>query len=807
MSDRFGRNRLPDPDVSDFEEEAGTAEFRLFRLWSGVPGLVAVLLSGGILFLAWLGLWEKNHPAAAAARGVRASEPAARLKAIHELEHIGAEDTEVAIPALIVGLSDSEAEVRATAAMTLVTVINGAVRTDSGGDDVRDAVTALLGSQKDPDAAVRSATAQALWMIVVTWQGPLGVIDLGTIDEALERSVTDPDAGVRHAAICGLGVIGPRLSDEAPPGLLAALEDESPRNRITAAEYLSRFPREVIRMIPSLVKSMERAQPPFRAAYAEILGQIRPPAYSTEAIPALVAVLHSPDAEVRSLAATSLAEFRDAAGEAVPALLAILKGPDGPGPSRPATGRDPVISAVEALGRLAPSRSHTEESVAAVLKVLRSGDGRRRVAAAAALGGFRAEDDLIAALAESIRDRDLAVRLASVHALQALGLNAPFRAPKALAEALDDESADVRVYAASTLAHVGLGIDPFIPALVRHAERDPNAQAREACQIALQDLVPPAVTEAAIPDLAAALASRDPRVRGAVAVVLGRLGPPARAAIPALIRVLRTPVVEESVPTAHVHAGQLYFSAQVMGTSPKRTPNAWADQLYWTVQALGRIAPGSAMAGESVAALMAVLKPEETDLNTAVVTALGAFGPAAAPAVPILLQTLRQAIAERKAWLAVWTAAALGRIAPDVASSAEAIAALEGSLKHPEGDGFLCCKAAEALGEFGPVAVSATPGLIELLKRGPSPGRATAAMALGRIAPATSQEDRAVAALTKSLQAEPDLHGTPEVIEAVVRFGPRAVSAIPRLKELAQSPNTKVSGAAQTALMTLKVAQ
>ncbi len=216
------------------------------------------------------------------------SDPRSRprgCKAIQELEHIGTEDTEVAIPALIVGLSDSDAEVRATAAMALVTVINGAVRTDSGGDDVRDAVTALLGSQKDPDAAVRSATAQALWMIVVTWQGPLGVIDLNTIDEALERFVADPDADVRHSAICGLGVIGTRISEEAPPGLLAALEDESPKNRITAAEYLARFPRKIIRMIPFLVKSMEGAQPPFRAAYAEILGQIRPPVFSADAIP------------------------------------------------------------------------------------------------------------------------------------------------------------------------------------------------------------------------------------------------------------------------------------------------------------------------------------------------------------------------------------------------------------------------------------------------------------------------------------------------------------------------------------------
>ncbi len=89
------------------------------------------------------------------------------------------------------------------------------------------------------------------------------------------------------------------------------------------------------------------------------------------------------------------------------------------------------------------------------------------------------------------------------------------------------------------------------------------------------------------------------------------------------------------------------------------------------------------MAGESVAALMEVLKPEETDLSTAVIAALGDFGPAAAPAVPKLLQTLKQAIAERNDWLAVWCAAALGRIAPNAPSSAEAIVVLERFTRHP----------------------------------------------------------------------------------------------------------------------------
>ena len=160
MSDRIGGNRLPEPEEPEFDEEAGRVPIRLVRWWSGVPGLAAVLVSGGVLVLAWLGLWERNHPAAGAARGIRAAEPVDRLKAIRELGQIGAEDTEVAIPALIAGLSDLDARVRATAALAVVTVINESIRTDSSADEVREAVDALLGSARDPDPAVRSAIAQ-----------------------------------------------------------------------------------------------------------------------------------------------------------------------------------------------------------------------------------------------------------------------------------------------------------------------------------------------------------------------------------------------------------------------------------------------------------------------------------------------------------------------------------------------------------------------------------------------------------------------------------------------------------------------
>ncbi len=414
-----------------------------------------------------------------------------------------------------------------------------------------------------------------------------------------------------------------------------------------------------------------------------------------------------------------------------------------------------------------------------------------------------------AAVTNSIQDRDESVRVASIRVLGDIGLKSPIAAPKVLAAALDDESPDVRAGAAGALAHVGLGIDSFIPAMVRHAEKDPQARVREACVVALQELGPPAITTAAVPHLIAALDSRVANVRIAAAIVLERLGPPAQAAIPALIRAIREPAATTEGPLqAQVRARGLDpMTAQIPGThlisSPRKDRRA--DQQYWTIEALGRLAPGSAMVRESVAVLLEVLKPEESDVSTAALAALSEIGRDAAPAVPALLQALRQAIADRKAWLAVWSAATLGRVAPDDPSSREALVFLLGFLRNAPGNGFLRFKAAEALGDFGPAAAEAVPSLIELLTQGPLLARIPAAKALGQIAPGTPQDDRAIAALVESLGMGPDLQGTPEIIEALSRFGQKAAVASPRLKELELAPNREVRIAAEKALAALKV--
>ena len=87
----------------------------------------AAALAIGVVAL-WLlsrFFWESQHPAASAARRMQSAEASEPLKAIRELEGSGRADSAVAIPALINCLKDPDAQVRAAAAMAMVSVVSG----------------------------------------------------------------------------------------------------------------------------------------------------------------------------------------------------------------------------------------------------------------------------------------------------------------------------------------------------------------------------------------------------------------------------------------------------------------------------------------------------------------------------------------------------------------------------------------------------------------------------------------------------------------------------------------------------------
>ena len=193
-------------------------------------------------------------------------------------------------------------------------------------------------------------------MIAQSWYGAPSAVDLARVEDALIAAAADPQDIVRLAAVRGLGVIGPKVGDDPPAVLPSALEDESVKVRAAAAEALARFPRGLPRILPSLVRSFEKAPPEVRASYTAVFDRIRPRTFTAEAVLALASVLASPDAEVRYLAATALAAFGDRAYPAIPALIATLRRPgreDGRA-SALVEDRDPVLAAAQALIRIVP---------------------------------------------------------------------------------------------------------------------------------------------------------------------------------------------------------------------------------------------------------------------------------------------------------------------------------------------------------------------------------------------------------------------------------------------------------------------
>ena len=166
-------------------------------------------ISGLVLYLAWSALWERSHPAGAAARGVREVDAAARLQALRDLERLGPQDPEVALPALIEGLADPDAANRTAAISGLVSVIHGVTGSTSDPGQVGESITALMGRLKDADPTVRARSVQALWTIVLIWQGSPRVVELDALAAAMNETADDPDPQVRSAAMRRAGIDRP----------------------------------------------------------------------------------------------------------------------------------------------------------------------------------------------------------------------------------------------------------------------------------------------------------------------------------------------------------------------------------------------------------------------------------------------------------------------------------------------------------------------------------------------------------------------------------------------------------------------
>jgi HEAT repeat protein len=268
----------------------------------------------------------------------------------------------------------------------------------------------------------------------------------------------------------------------------------------------------------------------------------------------------------------------------------------------------------------------------------------------------------------------------------------------ALMAKLGDKDPSVRMEAAQDLGGYGPAAEAAIPALVERLADD-SIQVRHSAESALRRidrdwfLRPEAAR--AIPHLIERLAAPGLHgVPGEAASALGRFGPTAKDAVPALLRCL----TDESLP------------------APTRTQAAYA---------LGDIGPAAAAA---IPALTDCLVGDaEADVRMAAPTALGKIGHAA---LPSLIECLRHpaSVVRIRALIAF-------KHMEDPPPPASAIPALVERLGDEEKD--VRDHAADVFRSVGPKAV---PALVHQLKTGKDTAREWAIYALKSLAPASADD-------------------------------------------------------------------
>jgi HEAT repeat protein len=190
-----------------------------------------------------------------------------------------------------------------------------------------------------------------------------------------------------------------------------------------------------------------------------------------------------------------------------------------------------------------------------------------------------------------------------------------------LAKALESENPDVRRVAVLLLGRVGPDARSASPTLIAKANDLMHSKAGEASAegpgfgdyaSAIAQILPAAE---AVSILSPAIAHEERGIRTAAATALGKLGPNGNAAVPILLKALKT------AGTSAGGRGEASYTTAL-------------------VQSLSRIAPGASlpkpMADEVIEALCPYLETSSASLRNTAAKALGDFGPRAAGALPKL---------------------------------------------------------------------------------------------------------------------------------------------------------------------------
>ncbi len=495
----------------------------------------------------------------------------------------------------------------------------------------------------------------------------------------------------------------------------ASFGDEAARLR--AIDTLGERSEAAAKVIPMLSKQLRDSSPLVRAHSAHALGQLGPAA--RPAVEALAPLLADPEAKVRRAAVRAWLRIGPDPQAVAPLLAKVLKDADpavrtGALEILATLGKPAVpalIAALKqekvaywaclALAEIGPPAAPAAPCLVDVLKKDTRPEVRRE--AALALGSMGpAAASAVPTLTGALGDNEVTVAAGAAYALGRIGAEAK-PAESALAKCMDSPSAFLRIVSDWAWAKL-----------------DPHDEARQQKAVAL---------------LAAALNSREPRVRHAAVHGLIDLDCKSKRIFPAIKQALRTADKE----------GLSYALEALESLGPPAVPVL--------IDALGH---------ENVRPLAASI--------------LGHLGPAAkeaAPALADIVSTDKDVHARCEALLA------LGGIGPGAAIAASTAV---DALKDPEEK--IRYSACYALGKMGSAAVTAVPELQKKLKDKDPTVALAAAWALAKIDPQCPEAAHAVPVLMRGL-ADPEPRVRLEAVIALRCLGPAAKEAVPLLSEAA----------------------
>ncbi len=494
---------------------------------------------GSLLLLVLLRHDFQSPPGITQPDGFRSLRPDKRVEAIRELEQTGRSNPKAAIPLLIRSLNDTDSTVRSTAALAFVSVVPG----EAGAtvEDFQTSFSALLKSVDDPSPNVSLTATQAIGFLMNSCRPQADGADLTSVGKTLLNRLSNPDADIRLGAIRSLGFIGPRIFNDCPTPLVAALHGDLEKHRDAAAEALLNYRQALPGLLPSLMRGFQKERADSRTAYLKILERSAPPKFGQEVVPGLLAALDSTDPEFHRIALTNVARFKQEAASALPALLVSLDRVKN-APSTEPEAREVISLSLEILKAIRETGPHalSTDAAATFVKVSHAAPAPVRKTAIETLGVFYPSEQLLTMLTELIDDKDQEVRISALRAIQQVHFPRPYAPPAALGSALEDQSSDdIRIAAAHAIGSFGDGVDPFISVFLRHVEHEKSQLVRGTFSTMFSELRPPNVTTAILPTLISALSSPSTDVKVAASKLISRFGPDASSAVPPLLRMMK----------------------------------------------------------------------------------------------------------------------------------------------------------------------------------------------------------------------------------------------------------------------------